>query len=80
MHIRYRGNPSTEQLSNDNPSIVDVVPGRYQATAVVPLFASRSLPSSGSVRHNIFQDAFSLVKRLYCPTSSVGTRAPLCLA
>jgi hypothetical protein len=34
MRIRCHGNPFTEQLPSDSPSIVDVFPGRYQATHV----------------------------------------------
>jgi hypothetical protein len=41
------------QLPNDSSDIVDVFIGRYQATADVSSFVSRSLPSSGSVDHII---------------------------
>jgi hypothetical protein len=53
MRIRCRGKPLTEQLPSDSPVFVDVFTCRYQAKAVVPLFASRSLPSNRSIRHNI---------------------------
>jgi hypothetical protein len=54
MRTRCRWNPFTEQLPSDSPGNVDVMAGRYQATALVPLFAARSLHSSGhtgSVAH-----------------------------
>jgi hypothetical protein len=42
------------RLPSDSPDIADVFTGRYQATAVVSLFVSRSLPSNRSIRHNTF--------------------------
>jgi hypothetical protein len=53
MYTRYRRKAFTEKLPIDRPGIVDVFIGRYQAIAIAPLFASRSLPSNGSIRHNI---------------------------
>jgi hypothetical protein len=53
MSRPLHGNPFTEQLPNDRPGIVDVFTGCYQATAVVLLFASRSLSCKVSICHNI---------------------------
>jgi hypothetical protein len=39
------------RLPSDSPDIVVVFTYRYQATALVPQFVSRSLPSNGSIRH-----------------------------
>jgi hypothetical protein len=53
MRNRCCWNPFTEQLPSDSLGIVDEFADRYQATAVVPLFALRSLPSNKSIRHTV---------------------------
>jgi hypothetical protein len=51
-------NSSVGLLPSDIPDIVDVFAGRYQETAAVPLFASRSLPGNLVYKPQYYQIDF----------------------
>jgi hypothetical protein len=66
------------RFPSDSPNIVDALDCRYQATAVSPLFASRSLLSKGSVRPNtifLTSGAISQAVRHWQNTAEYGVHS-----